>query len=112
MQIVSRYLHYQFEVRNTKHMIECAKRWQQSLDPELDRSEWHDSEVSLVKYTRPTLAHLANADVYRTKYSSTQHVALDGTGRIFKESIFQVDPKTASRTGTWIVSIRCYSLTR
>lgn len=29
---------------------ECAKRWQQSLDPELDRSEWRDEEVRLVYY--------------------------------------------------------------
>lgn len=26
--------------------IECAKRWQQSLDPDLDRSEWREEEVS------------------------------------------------------------------
>jgi hypothetical protein len=25
---------------------ECAKRWQQSLDPDLDHSEWSDLEVS------------------------------------------------------------------
>lgn len=26
---------------------ECAKRWQQSLDPDLDRSEWKDTDVSI-----------------------------------------------------------------
>jgi hypothetical protein len=27
--------------------VECAKRWQQSLDPELDHSEWRDEEVRI-----------------------------------------------------------------
>ena len=27
------------------HNVECAKRWQQSLDPDLDHSEWRDDEV-------------------------------------------------------------------
>jgi hypothetical protein len=31
--------------RDADSNVECAKRWQQSLDPDLDRSEWRDSEV-------------------------------------------------------------------
>ena len=30
----------------TDKSTECAKRWQQSLDPALDRSEWRDNDVS------------------------------------------------------------------
>jgi hypothetical protein len=33
----------------TNFSIECAKRWQQSLDPELDHSEWREEEVR-IKY--------------------------------------------------------------
>ena len=29
----------------TRWIVECAKRWQQSLDPDLDRSEWRDADV-------------------------------------------------------------------
>jgi hypothetical protein len=27
------------------NLSECAKRWQQSLNPDLDRSEWCEKEV-------------------------------------------------------------------
>lgn len=30
----------------TKGVTECAKRWKQCLDPQLDRSEWTEEEVS------------------------------------------------------------------
>jgi hypothetical protein len=30
----------------TDQVAECAKRWQQSLNPELDRSEWREADVS------------------------------------------------------------------
>jgi len=36
------YLPANYETHNN---VECAKRWQQSLDPELDHSEWRDEEV-------------------------------------------------------------------
>ncbi|KAF2747814.1 hypothetical protein M011DRAFT_476982 [Sporormia fimetaria CBS 119925] len=32
------------EVVGSRSADQCAKRWQQSLDPELDRSEWRESE--------------------------------------------------------------------
>lgn len=35
----------------TNHIAECAKRWQQSLDPDLDRSEWRDEEVCYKHWT-------------------------------------------------------------
>jgi lysyl-tRNA synthetase class I len=31
------------------HYAECAKRWQQSLDPELDHSEWREEEVRILR---------------------------------------------------------------
>ncbi|KAJ5365819.1 Myb transcription factor [Penicillium concentricum] len=36
--------------RNADREPECAKRWTQFLDPELDRSQWADKEVSLHGY--------------------------------------------------------------
>ncbi|KAF2262159.1 hypothetical protein CC78DRAFT_324651 [Lojkania enalia] len=32
------------EIVQSRSADQCAKRWQQSLDPELDRSEWRESE--------------------------------------------------------------------
>lgn len=37
--------------------VECAKRWQQSLDPELDHSEWRDEEVHELNYLCTEFTH-------------------------------------------------------
>ncbi|KAF2279219.1 uncharacterized protein EI97DRAFT_169574 [Westerdykella ornata] len=36
------------ELVGSRSADQCAKRWQQSLDPELDRSEWRESEDQLL----------------------------------------------------------------
>lgn len=39
---------------------QCAKRWQQSLDPDLDRSEWLETEVCFFRSNRLSVWKLAD----------------------------------------------------
>ncbi|KAF1996632.1 hypothetical protein P154DRAFT_579731 [Amniculicola lignicola CBS 123094] len=43
------------DVVGSRSADQCAKRWQQSLDPELDRSEWRDSEDKILIQAVQTL---------------------------------------------------------
>ncbi|KAF2870732.1 hypothetical protein BDV95DRAFT_67191 [Massariosphaeria phaeospora] len=43
------------QVVSSRSADQCAKRWQQSLDPELDRSEWRESEDSILLEAVQTL---------------------------------------------------------
>lgn len=58
----------------TNYHTECAKRWQQSLDPDLDRSEWRESEVGhlhILAYSIDSFSWLTRLSGQNTHRSNT-----------------------------------------
>lgn len=78
--------------------LECAKRWQQSLDPDLDHSEWRDEEVSIIVAHKLQVG--SSLILFRIAFSLRQHSSLVGIGKTYKGNIFQAAPRTLSKIGS------------
>ncbi|KAL4900548.1 Homeodomain-like protein [Aspergillus multicolor] len=69
----------------TRNAEQCAKRWKQCLDPELDRSQWTETEVGLLSHDLNLRVHTATSSLKRvgnrTSCCGKHTQSTDGAGK-------------------------------